>query len=139
MKTLLLDLAPTAKISEGRDGDSTSVTCEWSDATVRLTLKPHWDAPVERSGMKNWISGFAADDKNTPAVRSLLHRIDSTVDCLGSVITPRYDSGGTTASLILKLAASLDGYVFSKQSFYNATGDKIIGVSDAPLSLKDPK
>lgn len=89
--------------------------------------------------MKNWISGFAADDKNTPAVRSLLHRIDSTVDCLGSVITPRYDSGGTTASLILKLAASLDGYVFSKQSFYNATGDKIIGVSDAPLSLKDPK
>jgi hypothetical protein len=137
LKALILALAPTAKISEGRDGDSTNLTCQWSDVTVRLTIKPHWDGRVERDGMKNWISGFPAEDKNNPAVISLLHRIDSTVDCVGSVTTPRYDSAGKAASLILGLAASLDGYVFSKLSFYDLAGARIIGVSGAPLNLKD--
>jgi hypothetical protein len=72
-------------------------------------------------------------------VAALVRKIDSTVVLVGSVITPHYDPSGKASSLVLGLAAKLDGYVFSHQSFYDATGAKIIGVTNAPLNLKDQK
>jgi hypothetical protein len=135
LKTLLAATAPTAKVSETHDGAVTNFICEWPDVTVRFTIKPHWDRTTQCLGMKNWISSFPAEQKNTPDVQSLNRKIDSTVDCVGAVIAPRYDSAGKAASLILGVATKLDGYIFSQQSFYDATGAKIIGNSNAPASL----
>jgi len=139
LKPLLSSLAPGAKISESRQGDMTVFSCEWPDVTVTLTMNPRWDGRVQCSGMKGWISKFPAGDTNTPAVASLLHKIDSTIDCVGSVITPRYDSDGKAASLVLGLATKFDGYVYSYQSFYDTTGSKIIGVVGNPTKLKTQK
>jgi hypothetical protein len=102
LKALLLALAPTAKIFEEHAGDVTNFTCAWPDVTVRLTIKPHWDGPVERPGMKRWISELQATGQNTPAVESLLHKIDATVTCMGSVITPRFDLAGKASTLVTR-------------------------------------
>jgi hypothetical protein len=139
LKALLQALNPTANIVEGRSGDATNFTCEWPDVTVRFTIKTNWDGPVECSGMKKWILKFPAGEQNTPAVAALGRKMDASVDCVGSVTTPAYDPAGKASSLVLGLAAKLDGYVFSHESFYDATGAKIIGVADAPLKLKDQK
>jgi hypothetical protein len=139
LKTLLAALDPTAKVVEGRNGDTTNFSCEWQGVTVQFTLKTNWNGPVESSGMKAWIARFPAGEQNTPAVAALLRKMDSSVACVGSVITPRFDPTGKASALVLALATKLDGYVFSHQSFYDAAGVKIIGNADAPSKLKDQK
>jgi hypothetical protein len=137
LKALLQSLDPTAKVVEGTNGNLTNFTCEWPDVTVRFTLQPDWKGPDQRAGMKKWIAKLPGGDQNTPAVAALLEKVDSSVACIGSVITPRYDPAGKASSLVLGLAAKLHGYVFAQGSFYDATGAKIIGRAGAPLELKD--
>jgi hypothetical protein len=139
LQAFLQSLAPTAKISQKQDGSLTWYTCEWPDVTVRFMVDLSWDGPGQRTGMKNWISGLPAGETNTPAVGSLLHQIDATVNAVGSIATPRYDSTGKATALILGLAAKLDGYVFSQYTFYDVMGAKIIGMGDAPAKLNSQK
>lgn len=139
LKALLPGLAPGAKLSERHDGQVTNFICEWPDVTVRLTLRPHWSDSGQRLAMKNWIAALPAADTNAPAARALLHKVDSTVDCIGSAITPGYDPEGKASSLVLGLAAKLDGYVFSHKAFYDAAGGKVVGDLHAPLNLQDQR
>lgn len=139
LKPLLLSLDPALKITEGHSGDTTHFTCVWPKVTVRFTVQSHWNSLQQRLGMKNWIAGVAGGGTNTPAVESLLRKVDGTVACIGSVITPRYDSAGKASALVLGLAAKLDGYVFSEQSFYDPSGDKIVGTANAPAKLTEIK
>lgn len=136
---LLSSLAPAANITEGRNGDSTTFTCEWPTVTVTITVDPHWDGSVQLAGMRNWISKFPADERDTPAVAALLRKIEGTVDCIGSVIRPGYDAEGKAAALVLGLAAKLEGFVFSHQSFYDAAGTKVIGLPDNPAKIQTTK
>ena len=135
LKAVLLSVDPTLKITEASNGESTNLTCVWPEVTVRFALKTQWDDLGQRLGMRNWISSVPGGT-NTPAVGALLHKVDDTVACIGSVVTPRYDSAGKASTLVLGLAAKLDGYVFSQKSFYASTGEKIIGVTNAPLQFK---
>jgi hypothetical protein len=138
LKTLLLSLDPTLKVKERTDGDPTSVVCTWPDVAVRFTIQQKWNAPAQRQAMKNWVGKVPEGNTNTPAVGSLLHQMDGTVACIGTVITPHYDSDGKVSSLVLGLAAKLDGYVFSQLAFYGPSGDKIIGVTNAPAQFSAP-
>jgi len=54
------------------------------------------------------------------------------VACIGSVITPHYDSAGKAAGLVLGLAGELNGYVYSQGAFYAPTGERIVGLTNAP-------
>jgi hypothetical protein len=135
LKALLLSLDPTLKISEGRNGDTTNFTCTWPDVAVRFTIKSHWNGPEQRLQMKSWIASVPGGDTNTPAVESLLQKVNGTVACIGSVITPHYDAEGKASALVLGLVAKLDGYVFAQRSFYDSTGAEIIGLPDAPSKL----
>jgi hypothetical protein len=136
LKAVISSLAPTARISEVRDRDSTVFLCEWPDVNVRITLDPQWDAQAQVAAMKEWIAKFPADEKDTAAVALLLRKLDSTVERVGCVITPRYDKAGRTASLVLGLATKLDGFIFTHQTFYDAKGTKIIGLPGDPPTLQ---
>ncbi len=136
MEPLLARLAAEARVSESQTGESTFFHCEWQDVTVQLTIDPNWDGPVQCAGMKGWICRQAVKQDNKAAVAALVQRIDSTVDCVGSVISPGYDKAGKAASLVLALATAFDGYIFSHQSFYDARGVKVIGIDSDPTSLR---
>jgi hypothetical protein len=136
MKSLLETLAADARVSETRADERTFFHCEWQDVAVQLSIDPNWDGPTQCAGMKGWISRQAVRQDNKAAVAALVQRIDSTVDCVGSVISPGYDQSGKAASLVLALATAFDGFIFSHQSFYDARGVKIIGSDSDPTSLK---
>lgn len=138
LKPLLSSLAPKAKVTEGKEGDSSTFTVEWPDLSIQITVDPTWDRDVQLSGMKGWISRFPDDEKGTPAVAGLLKKMGSTVACVGNVITPGYDAEGKASALVLGLASKLEGFVFSHQSFYDTTGAKIIGLPEDPASIQKP-
>jgi len=136
LKALLASIAPAAKILEEHKGNATLFTCQWPDVTVRFTIRPQWDGATQRPKMKEWISSFPDNDTSNPAVQSLLRKMDVTTDCIGSVVTPRFDTAGKASSLILAVASKCQGYVFSQKSFYDVSGAKIIGAPNAPGTLK---
>jgi hypothetical protein len=138
LEELLRSLAPTAKISKKREGANISYICEWPDVTVRLTVDLAWDGAGQRTGMRNWILGLSGVNTNMPAVGLLIHEVDDTIDAVGSVATPQYDSGGKATALILGLATKLNGFLFAQYAFYDAKGSKIIGLGNAPTKLTDP-
>jgi hypothetical protein len=136
LQPLLAALAPDAQISESEEADITLFFCEWHHVIIQLTIDPNWDRVAQCAGMKGWISQLAGHH-DPAAVKALVRKVDSTVDCIGSVILPGYDSSGKAATLILALATALDGYIFTHQSLYDVRGVKIIGDENAPMSLKE--
>jgi len=135
LKSLILSSAPSAQVTESTSGDKTVFLCTWPNVTVKVTVDPHWDGGVQLVGMKGWISRFPPEERDIPPVTLLLKQMDSTIDCFGCVISPHYDPDGKAASLITSLAAKLDGYIFSHQTFYNLEWEKIIGLPGDPLKL----
>jgi hypothetical protein len=137
LKPLLAALAPDARISENRKADMTLFLCEWHDVTTQLTIDPNWNGAAQCAGMKGWISQLAAGHHDPAAIKALIRKVDSTIDCIGSVISPGYDSSGKAATLIVALATAFDGYIFSHQSIYDVRGVKIIGDENDPMNLKE--
>jgi hypothetical protein len=132
LRDKLLALDPGLKISEQTNQNSKSVICAWPEVSVRLTVQSHWDGSQQRPAMKNWIAGLPGADTNAAAFGTLASQIDGTVACIGSVITPHYDSAGKAAGLVLGLAGELNGYVYSQGAFYAPTGERIVGLTNAP-------
>jgi hypothetical protein len=139
LKSLLMSLEPTAKISERTNGttngSSSSIICELPGVSLRFTVPKLWDAAAQRRAMKFWIAKVPGCDTNAPAVMSLMRQVDGTVGCIGVGVTPRYDPAGKASALVRGVAARLDGYVYSRYSFYAPSGEIIIGVPNAPAKL----
>jgi hypothetical protein len=139
LQELLQSLAPAAKISKKQAGAKIIYTCEWPDVTVQFTVDLLWDAAGQRTGMISWISGLPDVNTNSPTVGALLQKVDATVDSIGTIATPQYDSDGKAVSLILGLAKKLNGFVFAQYTFYDTNGLKIIGLGNAPAKFDNRK
>ena len=113
----------------------TYIDIKWPDVAVSITVDPVWDRELHNSGIREWLSGFPAKDKNSKTVKSFLTEIDRTTLCYGSEITPDYDKAGKTATLLKQLVGPGGGFLFTHQTYYTANGTRIIGVDGAPVTL----
>lgn len=127
--------APGAKVITTQDGRFTTTTILWPDVTLIITVNPDWDREIQLSGMKGWLENFPAAETGTPAVKAFVQNLNRTTTSYGSMIRPGYDAEGKVAATLLRLIQPDGGFFFSHQSFYDAKGQRIVGLPDDPPKL----
>lgn len=125
-------LAEGAKVGTSSDGSVTSVVVEWPDVSLTINIDPDWNRSVQLSGIRGWVSRFPDDARSSKAVVSFLAELDRTTTAYGSIIAPGYDEEGKVAALLKKMLDDSGGFFFSHQSFYSASGRRIIGLPGDP-------
>jgi hypothetical protein len=136
---LLASLAPGAKIIESKDGNVAVFLCDWPDVSVRIRVDPRWDQPSQIKEMKRWITEISREQKDNPVVQALVKKLEATTNCFGCIITPRFDPDDKAVSLLLALTASCDGLIYARHTFYDATGNRILGTEGDPARMQYTK
>jgi hypothetical protein len=129
-------LAPDATTTIERDESATLITVSWPDVSVTINIDPNWPRDLQLAGIRGLLDGFSARDKKKPAVAGFLKDLERTTTCYGSIIEPAYDRDGKVAAFLKKMLAPTGGYLFTYQSFYDASGRRIIGLQDDPVQLE---
>jgi hypothetical protein len=117
------------------DGNLTKITAKWSDVTLTVSINPSWNREVQLGGIRAWISQFGSEYRNAPGAKNLVANLERTTTCYGSVIAPAYDNEGKVVATLSRLLKTTGGFFFSHQSFYDATGRRIIGLPGDPSRL----
>lgn len=125
-------LAEGAKVKTSTEGAVTRIVVEWPDASLTINIDPDWNRDVQLSGIRGWVSRFPDDERSSEAVVSFLAELDRTTTAYGSIIAPGYDEEGKVAALLRELLGTSGGFFFSHQSFYSASGRRIIGLPGDP-------
>lgn len=138
--SLLQSLAPGAKIIEAKEGDNIAAfLCVWPDVTVKIRVDPKWDQKYQIRQMKRWIDELAREQKDNPIVKDLVTKLDSTKNCFGCTIMPRFDPADKAVSLLLALTSTSDGLIYAHHTFYNAEGNRILGTEGDPARMQYTK
>jgi hypothetical protein len=129
-------LAAGASTSVARSGAMTTVTVRWPDVSVEINIDPDWPREVQLSGIQGWLGGFPKEESGQPEVVAFIANLKKVTTAYGSVIVPQYDSAGKVFSLLRQLvAAGGGGFFFSRQSFYDMSGQRLIGTPGDPETL----
>jgi hypothetical protein len=136
---LLQSLAPGAKIIEAKEGDIVVFLCDWPDVTVKIRVDPHWDQAYQIKEMKRWITSISREQKDNPIVKDLMTKLESTKNCFGCAVLPRFDPDDKAVSLLLALTSTGDGLIYSHHTFYNAEGNRILGTEGDPARMQYTK
>jgi hypothetical protein len=133
--TQISALAAGAKTSSVTKDNTTTVRVEWPDVNISINIDSGWNRNVQLSGIRGWIKGFPEKERTSKSVVSFLATLDNTTTCYGSTISPSYDRDGKVVALLKALFGSSGGFFFSHQSFYSASGQRIIGDPGDPTSI----
>lgn len=125
-------LAEGAKVRTSSEGAVTRIVVEWPDVSLTISTSPDWNRRGQLAGIRGWVSRFPDSERSSEAVVSFLAELDRTTTAYGSVIAPGYDEQGKVAALLKKLLDTSGGFFFSHQSFYSASGRRIIGLPGDP-------
>jgi hypothetical protein len=136
---LLASLAPGAKIVESKEKDITVFRCDWPDVSVAIRVDPNWDHPGQILEMNRLLTYLSKDQKDNPIIKDLMKKMETTKNCFGCAITPRFDPGDKAVGLLLALTANTDGLIYAHHTFYDATGSRIFGVEGDPARLQYTK
>ncbi len=128
-------LAEGAQVSTSSDGAATRIVVEWPDVSLTISTAPDWNRSVQLSGIRGWVSRFPESERSSEAVVSFLSELERTTTAYGSIIAPGYDEEGKVVAFLKKLLGGSGGFFFSHQSFYSASGRRIIGLPDDPDAL----
>jgi hypothetical protein len=136
---LLQSLAPGAKIIEAKEGDIVVFLCDWPDVTVKIRVDPKWDQPYQIKEMKRWITMLARDQKDNPIIKDLVTKLESTKNCFGCAVLPKFDPGDKAVSLLLALTSTSNGLIYAHHTFYDANGNRILGTEGDPARMQYTK
>jgi hypothetical protein len=128
--------AEGARTIESVDGDKTRVSITWPDVTMVVTIDPRWNRAGQLRGIRGWLASFPERERQSVIVRDFLANLDMVTACYGSVISPSYDDEGKVARLLKTMVRSSGGFIFTRQSFYSATGVRIAGLEGDPADLE---
>ena len=127
------ELAKGASVKESETEAGKTFVVSWPDVSIRINTKKVWeDKLVQLNGMSNWLDSI--DDKSK-SVLALKNKINTTNDLIGCVIQPGYDKEGKVASLVMGIAGTSGGFIFTYQSFYSSKGIKVVGSESDPKRL----
>jgi hypothetical protein len=136
---LLESLAPGARIIASKDKDVLVFRCDWPDVSVVIRVDPHWDQPGQIKEMNRWITYLAREQKDNPIVKDLVKKLETSRNCFGCAITPRFDPGDKAVALLLALTSAGDGLIYAYHTFYDATGSRILGTEGDPARMQYTK
>ena len=128
--------AEGARTLESADGDKSRLSITWPDVTIAVTVDPKWNRAGQLRGIRAWLASFPESERQSAIVQDFLANLDSVTTCYGSVISPWYDGEGKVAKLLKAIIRSSGGFIFTRQSFYSATGVRIAGIEGDPGSLE---
>jgi len=136
---LLASLAPGAKIVESKDKDIIVFRCDWPDVSVTIRVDPKWDQTNQIKEMNRWITYISKEQKDNPIIKDLVKKLESTKNCFGCTVTPRFDPNDKAVGLLLALTANTDGLIYAYHTFYDATGSRILGTEGDPARMQYTK
>jgi len=136
---LLASLAPGAKIVASKEGDFAVFVVDWPDVSVKIRVDPHWDQAAQIKEMKRWIVAIAREQKDNPIIKDLITKLESTRNCFGCAVTPRFDPDDKAVALLLGLTSTGDGLIYANHTFYDATGSRILGTEGDPARMQYTK
>ena len=130
-------LAEDALAVESIDGDKTRVSIAWADVTMAVNIDPRWNRAGQLRGIRTWLASFPESERQSAIVQDFLANLDMVTTCYGSVITPAYDEDGKVVKFLKAMIRPSGGFIFTRQSFYSATGVRIAGLEGDPRNLED--
>jgi hypothetical protein len=136
---LLASLAPGAKIIESKEGDVAVFLVDWPDVTVKIRVDTKWDQPGQIKEMKRWITQISREQKDNPIIKALVKKLESTTNCFGCAVTPRFDPEDKAVALLLALTVAGDGLIYAHHTFYDETGSRILGTEGDPARMQFTK
>lgn len=116
-------------------GNRTRITIAWPDVTLTITIDPEWDKEYQLSGIRGWLGMFNASEEQREAAQKLSAELENTSTCYGSVTAPAFDQQGKAVELLKTLMVETGGCFFSRQTFYDPQGKRIIGRVGNPAIL----
>jgi hypothetical protein len=131
----IAELAQPAQVSTRiENGNRTRIDIAWPDVALTITIDPDWDKDYQLSGMRGWL-GLFKQPEELEIAQKLATTLEKTSICYGSVVKPAFDTQGKALGLLKALLGQSGGCFFSRQSFYDAQGIRIIGRPGNPAIL----
>lgn len=134
----IAEIAASAQVStQVEPSKRTRISIAWPDVALTVTIDPEWAAEkdYQLSCMREWLDLFNSTEEQREVAHKLSAELENTSTCYGSVVTPAFDEQAKAVGLLKTLIAETGGCFFSRQTFYDAQGIRIIGRPGNPGHL----